>query len=98
MMCMRANRLLMQFHITGRCNLRCKHCYRTEGDVEPLSFDDVINIIEQYKSLRLRYNSCHGINAKGHINLTGGEPFVREDICDILDYLGSNGDSFFLVF
>ena len=94
MMCMKANRLLMQFHITGRCNLRCKHCYRTEGDVEPLGFDDVINVIEQYKSLRLRYNDCHGINAKGQINLTGGEPFVREDVCDILDYMGDNRDSF----
>ena len=94
MWCDQTSRLLLQFHITGRCNLRCKHCYRTEGDVEPLSFQDVINVIEQYKTLREAYNRFHGIRRKGHINITGGEPFCRADIRDILTYLGANKDSF----
>ena len=87
-------RLLLQFHITGRCNLRCKHCYRTDGDTEPLSLQDVINIVEQFKALRLEYNRRHGIVKKGHINLTGGEPFFHRDIEKILLYLGENNDSF----
>ena len=41
------NRLTLQFHITGRCNLRCKHCYRTEGDVEKLTYNDIISVIDQ---------------------------------------------------
>ena len=85
-------RILLQFHITGRCNLRCKHCYRTEGDVEPLSLKDVISVIEQFKSLRREYNLRHQIHTKGHLNLTGGEPFIREDIPEILAYLGKNRD------
>lgn len=84
------NRLLLQFHITGRCNLRCKHCYRTEGDVENLSYEDIINVIEQFKALRLQYNQVNGIKKKGHINITGGEPFFRKDIKEILKYLGKN--------
>lgn len=88
--CHNQSRLLLQFHITGRCNLRCKHCYRTEGDVEPLSYDDVVSVIEQFKQLRAEYNRRHGITRKGHINLTGGEPFFREDIKRILEYLGEN--------
>lgn len=84
------NRLLLQFHITGRCNLRCKHCYRTDGDTEPLSLDDVIAVIEQYKVLLEKYNRLHHVNYKGHINITGGEPFVRTDIRQILKYLGDN--------
>lgn len=88
------SRLLLQFHITGKCNLRCKHCYRTEGDVEPLSLEDVINVIEQYKALREKYNSVYRISKKGHINITGGEPFFRSDIKDILKYLGENRELF----
>ncbi len=87
-------RIQLQFHITGRCNLRCKHCYRTEGDVERLSFNDVINVFEQFKALRLEFNRIHKTDRKGHINLTGGEPFLREDIRDILAYLGENNDVF----
>lgn len=92
--CNNSSRLLLQFHITGRCNLRCKHCYRTEGDVQQLSFDDVINVFEQFKELRKLYNSKHGIKRKGHINITGGEPFFRKDIKEILEYLDKN-NSFF---
>ena len=90
----RANRLLMQFHITGRCNLSCRHCYRTEGNVEPLTFEDIIDITEQYKALRLRYNKLHNIGARGHVNITGGEPFIRDDIGDILNYYGENRQHF----
>lgn len=84
----------MQFHITGRCNLKCKHCYRVEGDVEPLSFDDVINVIDQFKILRQQYNRKNNISYKGQINITGGEPFFRKDIKDIIRYLGDNKENF----
>lgn len=94
MYCNKHSRLLLQFHITGRCNLRCKHCYRTEGDVESLSYDDVVTIIEQFKQLREEYNQRHNIKRKGHINLTGGEPFFRADIKRILMYLGANKEHF----
>lgn len=84
----RGSRILLQFHITGRCNLRCKHCYRTEGDVETLSYDDVISVVEQFKALRRVYNEQHHTKRRGHINITGGEPFFRKDIKEILRYLG----------
>lgn len=87
-------RILLQFHITGRCNLRCKHCYRLEGDVEPLSYDDICSVIHQFIELKNRYNETHKINRKGHINITGGEPFIRKDIREILRLLGSYKDDF----
>ncbi len=89
MICDNANRLLLQFHITGRCNLRCKHCYRTEGNVEPLSTEDVLQIIDQFAALQQQYNKLHNLQKKGHINITGGEPFMRQDIDQILHHLGS---------
>lgn len=89
MFCNDTNRLLLQFHITGRCNLRCKHCYRTEGNVEPLTTEAVLDVIDQFAALQERYNQIHHIKRKGHINITGGEPLIREDIGQILDHLGS---------
>ncbi len=82
------NRLTLQFHITGRCNLRCKHCYRTEGDVEPLTFADIKRVIDQFIELKKQYNTLIGIKKRGHINITGGEPFCHKDILKILEYLG----------
>lgn len=94
MSCYKANRILLQFHITGRCNLRCKHCYRVEGDVERLSFEDIKDVIEQFISLRKRYNNAHGIKKRGHINITGGEPFYRSDIKEVLRLLGEKNEYF----
>ena len=88
--CGDASRLLLQFHITGRCNLRCKHCYRTEGDVEPLTTENVLDVIRQFLQLQERYQAIHRTRRRGHINLTGGEPFIREDMEQILDFLGSH--------
>ncbi|MBQ9387059.1 MAG: radical SAM protein [Lachnospiraceae bacterium] len=86
---MKAHRLILQFHITGRCNLNCKHCYRDSDDAKELSFDDIKSVIDQFLLLRKKYNKEHNIFCKGHINITGGEPFIRKDILDILSYLHS---------
>lgn len=91
--CKNKSRLVLQFHITGNCNLRCKHCYRTEGNVEPLSYENVIAVIEQFKELVEEFNRRHKSKRRGHINLTGGEPFVRKDIKEILRYLGENRET-----
>lgn len=85
-----SRRLTLQFHITGRCNLQCKHCYRTEENVEPLTLQDVLRVIDQFLELLQKYNELHGLRKRGHINITGGEPFLREDIEDILRYLGKH--------
>lgn len=94
MFCGHHSRLLLQFHITGRCNLSCKHCYRTEGNVETLSLDDIVKVVEQFKDLIAEYNHQYNIKRKGHINITGGEPFFRLDIKEFLQYLGENKDFF----
>ncbi len=82
-------RLQLQFHITGRCNLQCKHCYRTEGEVEPLSFSDIVEVIDQFIELKKRYNEENNLKKRCHVNITGGEPFCRDDIKDIIRILGS---------
>ncbi|MBR6569302.1 MAG: radical SAM protein [Clostridia bacterium] len=92
--CKMKPRLVMQFHITGRCNLRCKHCYREEGDVEPLSTQDVFRVIHQYEELLQEFNRENDSRRRGHINITGGEPFLRKDIRELLVYFGQNRKRF----
>lgn len=88
------SRLLMQFHITGRCNLRCKHCYREEGDVEPLTTQDVFRVIHQYEELLAAFNCLNATTRRGHINITGGEPFLRSDVKELLRYFGKQRKRF----
>lgn len=87
-------RMLLQFHVTGRCNLRCRHCYREEGYVEPLSTADVLEVLRQYEELKDAFNAARGSTRRGHVNLTGGEPFMREDMPEILRYIASRRKSF----
>ncbi|MBS6601976.1 MAG: radical SAM protein [Clostridium sp.] len=82
--------LSLQLHITGKCNQHCKHCYHTEYVNEPMSFEDIKNIVEQFKNLIVKYNEAKGINQIGKINVTGGEPFVRKDFMEILELFYQN--------
>ena len=62
--------------------------------MEPLSYADVVRVIEQYKQLQGIYNVRHNTKRRGHINITGGEPFIHRDIRQILAYLGENRQAF----
>jgi radical SAM protein with 4Fe4S-binding SPASM domain len=72
----------IQWHLTDRCNLRCKHCYQssyeTHGELSLSELKDIYYKIEDYISKN---------NLKGSIQLTGGEPFARKDFLDILEFL-----------
>jgi radical SAM protein with 4Fe4S-binding SPASM domain len=64
--------------VTGLCNLNCRHCYMESPSAlygEP-SFEDLVRLIEQFE----RANVIQ-------ISLTGGEPFLRQDILDVVKLL-----------
>lgn len=62
-----------QFECTYRCNAQCDYCY-TDRSIQDLSTQEVFTVLEK-------------LNDAGILTLvlTGGEPFVREDILHILD-------------
>lgn len=71
-----------QWHLTDRCNLRCKHCY--QEDYTPsseLDLDELKNIADEMNYTLQQWNR------EGRIALTGGEPFIRRDLFDLLQYL-----------
>lgn len=71
---------IISWEATRRCNLRCAHCGSPSEDVdhaEELTADEVVDAFEQIaRDFDMRQFR--------HINITGGEPFVRQDLLDIL--------------
>jgi SynChlorMet cassette radical SAM/SPASM protein ScmE len=68
--------------ITNRCNLRCRYCYHFEssGDVEgDLPAAEWLQFFEEL-------NRC----AVTEVTLAGGEPFMREDLKEIIDGIVQN--------
>ena len=43
----RAYDFLIQWHLTERCNLRCKHCYQEGGQVQELSREQIFAVIDE---------------------------------------------------
>jgi Predicted Fe-S oxidoreductases len=64
--------------VTGFCNLKCRHCYMESpsGRYGELPFQDMVRLIEQFEQANVL-----------EVSLTGGEPFMRKDILDIVTLL-----------
>ena len=76
----------LQWHITDQCNLRCAHCYQDDYSRDELAYADLLEILRQYQELlRAWRKRARNGGPRGHITVTGGEPFVRRDFLDLLD-------------
>lgn len=75
--------VILQLHITGNCNLRCKHCYIDEH-CQDMSLNDVRKALNQFDALvqYLRKNGNPDLIANVHF--TGGEPLLHPQINRIL--------------
>lgn len=80
-------RLLFQWHITERCNLRCTHCYQHSFDGAELPAQQWPNVIAQLEELLEQWSATRGQPCRAHLNLTGGEPFVHREFLPLLERL-----------
>jgi len=56
--------------ISGRCNLRCVHCYASKFASSPeLSHEEKLRLIEEFAEFGIE-----------HVGITGGEPFLDENL------------------
>jgi cyclic pyranopterin phosphate synthase len=73
--------LNLRISITQRCNLRCDYCHKegeevascSKGAAGEMTVDEIVRIAKIAVNLGI-----------ARIKLTGGEPLVRKDICDIV--------------
>lgn len=82
--------LLLQWQITERCNLRCRHCYQDDQPSVEMPLSELCDVADQYLALLRELGRDRGRAAiPGHITISGGEPFVRPDTTALLEYLAS---------
>ncbi len=71
------------WEITGRCNLECRHCLsadlRAQGKGE-LTFEECLAVVDELAAAEVF-----------QVNFGGGEPFLRDDLLDVLEYAQGKG-------
>lgn len=69
-----------QWHLTDRCNLRCRHCYQASfTDRTALSAGQRVELADRIlQALAPR---------PVHVSLTGGEPLLVPDLFELVDHL-----------
>lgn len=78
---------VLQWHITERCNLRCRHCYQDRDKIPPdLTLDQLFYIFENFLFLikKWKIDSSNKVS----LNITGGEPFFRKDFFQFVEKIG----------
>ncbi len=68
----------IQWCVTGKCNLHCRHCYMQSpsGRYGELPFEEMARLVGQFERANVL-----------QVSLTGGEPFLRKDIGEIIALL-----------
>lgn len=69
----------IQFHITNKCKMHCKHCY-----IDDSVKGEEISIEKFGKSLKNYINFLRYHKLKGKIYFTGGDPLLHKNFWDIL--------------
>lgn len=67
-----------QWHITDLCNLKCTHCYTEDQLIRDLPTKEALQTVDN-----IAY-AMEGLRVYGSVGITGGEPFVRKDLFEIL--------------
>ena len=78
-----ANRPLVVWNVTNRCNLRCQHCYINAEDrryKEELSTDEAKEFITDLAAMEVPV-----------LLLSGGEPLIRSDIFELSKFARDRG-------
>jgi radical SAM protein with 4Fe4S-binding SPASM domain len=88
----------IQWHLTERCNLRCRHCYQSDGG-EPaeMSLPEVVEVLDEISGTLRDWAEAYEMELSPSLNVTGGEPFLRGDIFDILHEMRGRGFEIYLL-
>ena len=80
----------LQMELTGRCNLRCKHCYNVSGETAKTTMTP-----EDWRTLARQLVAAGGLF---ECIISGGEPLLLgDDLPSIMDILHEDGTAFVLI-
>ncbi len=86
--------LLLQWHLTERCQLRCEHCYQGGAPSWELPWGSMLNVLQQYEELLAEWRQEASERAVwGQITLTGGEPLLHAGFWELAQELSRRSSS-----
>ncbi len=73
---------LVSMRVTNRCNFKCIHCFPNSESVteDEMTTEEIMALMDELAKFKPL-----------HITLTGGEPFLRPDFLDLVEYANSKG-------
>ena len=87
----------IQLHLTERCNLRCKHCYQTGKAIDEMSLPEIVEMTGEIADTIAAWKETYGIEYAPSFNVTGGEPFLRNDLFEIIAEITKRGFDAYLL-
>ncbi|HEY1713910.1 MAG TPA: radical SAM protein, partial [Solirubrobacteraceae bacterium] len=74
--------ICLTWELTYACNLACVHCLSSSGRRDPreLTTEECHRVVDELQRMQVFY-----------VNIGGGEPTVRADFWELLDYSVSRG-------
>ena len=75
-------RICLTWELTYACNLQCVHCLSSSGQRDPreLTTAEAMKVLDDLRALQVFY-----------INIGGGEPMIRRDFFDLVEYSVQSG-------
>ncbi len=70
----------VQFHLTERCNLACRHCYQS-GIVSEMNYEEVCGAIADAKTTIEGWARDYEMDVSPSLHFTGGEPLLQLGGC-----------------
>ncbi|MEW6388022.1 MAG: radical SAM protein [Thermodesulfobacteriota bacterium] len=88
---------IIQWHLTDKCNLKCRHCYQEGGLTQEMTLPEIAGVISEIVGMLEYWQEAYGIDFSPSFNITGGEPFLRPDIFTILERLAATGFDLYIL-
>ena len=82
---------IIQWHLTEKCNLHCRHCYQEGKKVRELPESVINDAIAEIAQMLQAWQEAYDIQFSPSFNVTGGEPFLRKDFDNILAKMAAAG-------
>ena len=87
----------IQWHLTENCNLSCRHCYQGERSRDEMPLPQMKKVVREASDMIKEWTDTYGIAFSPSMNITGGEPFLRSDLFDILRIIKQQGFEVYLL-
>ena len=77
----------LQWHLTERCNMACVHCYQSGRVGREMDLPAIVDAAHEVSEMVDDWAQRYSMVFAPSFNITGGEPFLRSDLFQILQVI-----------